>query len=66
MAWNALMQTWLTRWPQIRSVDWASMIAAAEPTPGSLRGDGVHMFQSDLDAVVKTGIIPLLDAQSVG
>ena len=66
VAWNALMQTWLTRWPQIRSVDWASMVAAAEPTPGSLRGDGVHMLQSDLDAVVKTGIIPLLDAQTIG
>ena len=66
VAWNALMQTWLTRWPQIRSVDWASMVAAAEPTPGSLRGDGVHMLQSDLDAVVKTGIIPLLEAQTVG
>jgi hypothetical protein len=66
VAWNALMQTWLTRWPQIRSVDWASMVAAAESTPGSLRGDGVHMLQSDLDSVVKTGIIPLLEAQSVG
>jgi hypothetical protein len=61
-AWNALMQTWLTRWPQIRSVDWASMVVAAEATPGSLRGDGVHMLQSDLDAVVKAGIIPLLDS----
>jgi hypothetical protein len=66
VAWNALMQTWLTRWPQIYSVDWASMVAAAEPTPGSLRSDGVHMLQSDLDAVVKTGIIPLLDAQTIG
>jgi hypothetical protein len=65
-AWNALMQTWLNRWPQIRSVDWASMVVAAESTPGSLRGDGVHMFQSDLDAVVKTGIIPLLDLQTIG
>jgi hypothetical protein len=62
MAWNTLMQTWLTRWPQINSVDWASMVVAAESTPGSLRGDGVHMLQSDLDAVVKAGIIPLLDS----
>ena len=66
VAWNALMQTWLTRWPQIRSVDWASIVLAAETTPGSLRGDGVHMLQSDLDAVVKTAIIPLLDEQSIG
>jgi hypothetical protein len=65
-AWNALMQTWLNRWPQIRSVDWVSMVVAAESTPGSLRGDGVHMLQSDLDAVVKTGIIPLLDLQTIG
>jgi hypothetical protein len=64
-AWNALMQTWLTRWTQIDPVDWASMVVAAESTPGSLRGDGVHMLQSDLDAVVKAGIIPLLDSQSV-
>ncbi len=65
VAWNALMQTWLTRWPQIYSVDWSSMVVAAEATPGSLRGDGVHMLQSDLDAVVKAGIIPLLDLQTV-
>jgi len=66
MAWNALMQTWLTRWPQINSVDWESMVMAAETSPGSLRGDGVHMFQSDLDAVVEAGIIPLLDLQTIG
>jgi hypothetical protein len=65
-AWNALMQTWLTRWPQIHSVDWASVVATAENTGGPLRGDGVHMLQSDLDAVVQSGIIPLLDAQTVG
>ena len=65
-AWNALMQTWLTRWPQIYSVDWASIVAAAESTGGPLRGDGVHMLQSDLDAVVQSGIIPLLDAQTIG
>ena len=65
-AWNALMQTWLTRWPQIFSVDWASIVAAAESTGGPLRGDGVHMLQSDLDAVVQSGIIPLLDAQTIG
>lgn len=66
MAWNALMQTWLTKWPQIRSVDWESMIAASEPNPGSLRGDGVHMLQADLDLVVEAEIIPLLEAQTVG
>ena len=65
-AWNALMQTWLTKWPQIHSVDWANIVLAAETTPGSLRGDGVHMLQSDLDAVVKTAIIPLLDEQTIG
>ena len=61
-AWNALMQTWLTRWPQIHSVEWSNMVMAAEATPGSLRGDGVHMLQSDLDVVVQSGIIPLLDS----
>ena len=65
-AWNALMQKWLTRWPQIRSVDWAKMVAAAESTPGSLRGDGVHMLQADLDKVVEAEIIPLLEEQTVG
>jgi len=65
-AWNALMQTWLTKWPQIHSVDWAGIVAAAESAGGPLRGDGVHMLQSDLDAVVLSGIIPLLDAQTVG
>ena len=38
------------------------MVMAAEATPGSLRGDGVHMLQSDLDVVVQSGIIPLLDS----
>lgn len=65
-AWNALMQTWLTKWPQIHSVDWASIVTTAESAGGPLRGDGVHMLQSDLDAVVQSGIIPLLDAQTVG
>lgn len=64
VAWNALMQTWLTRWPQIYPVDWASIVTAAETTPGSLRGDGVHMLQSDLDVVVQSAIIPLLDSQT--
>ena len=65
-AWNALMQTWLTKWPQIHSIDWASIVTAAESTEGPLREDGVHMLQSDLDAVVQSGIIPLLEAQNVG
>jgi len=65
-AWNALMQTWLTKWPQIHSIDWASIVTAAESTAGPLREDGVHMLQSDLDAVVQSGIIPLLEAQNVG
>ena len=65
-AWNALMQTWLTKWPQIHPVDWASIVTAAESAGGPLRGDGVHMLQRDLDAVVQSGIIPLLDAQTVG
>jgi len=65
-AWNALMQTWLTKLPQIHSVDWVGIVAAAESAGGPLRGDGVHMLQSDLDAVVQSGIIPLLDAQTVG
>jgi peptidoglycan/LPS O-acetylase OafA/YrhL len=65
-AWNALMQTWLTQWPEIHSVDWASIVTAAESAAGPLRGDGIHMVQSDLDVVVQSGIIPLLDAQTVG
>ena len=65
-AWNALMQTWLTKWPEIHAVDWASVVATAEGVSGPLRGDGVHMLQSDLDVVVQSGIIPLLDSQTVG
>ena len=66
VAWNELMQNWLVKWPQITAVDWASIVTAAESEAGPLRGDGVHMLQSDLDKVVEADIVPLLGGQTVG
>ena len=60
-AWNAVMQSWVVRWPQIHLVDWAGMVAASEVIPGDLRGDGVHMQQEDLDKIIGRDFVPLLD-----
>lgn len=67
-AWNAVMQSWVARWPQIHLVDWAGMVTASEVIPGDLRGDGVHMQQGDLDEIIGRDFVPLLDrvAGSVG
>ena len=67
-AWNAVMQSWVVRWPQIHLVDWAAMVKASEVIPGDLRGDGVHMQQGDLDKIIGRDFVPLLDrvAGSVG
>jgi len=67
-AWNAVMQSWVVRWPQIHLVDWAGMVTASEVIPGDLRGDGVHMQQRDLDKIIGRDFVPLLDrvAGSVG
>ena len=62
VAWNAVMDTWRQQWSQIRAVDWSAMVAAAEPTPGALREDGVHMLQEDLDRIVGNSLVPLLDS----
>jgi len=60
-AWNAVMQSWVARWPQIHLVDWAGMVATSEVIPGDLRGDGVHMQQEDLDKIIGRDFVPLLD-----
>jgi hypothetical protein len=60
-AWNAVMQSWAARWPQIHLVDWAGMVTASEVIPGDLRGDGVHMQQEDLDKIIGRDFVPLLD-----
>lgn len=60
-AWNAAMQSWAARWPQIHLVDWAGMVTASEVIPGDLRGDGVHMQQEDLDKIIGRDFVPLLD-----
>ncbi len=59
-AWNALMDSWVERWPGIRRLEWSSIVAAAEATPGSLRADGVHMAQADLDRIVAQSVVPRL------
>lgn len=59
-AWNALMDSWVERWSGIRRLDWSSIVAAAEASPGSLRADGVHMAQADLDRIVAESVVPRL------
>jgi len=59
-AWNALMDSWVERWPGIRRLDWSSIVSAAEASPGSLRADGVHMAQVDLDRIVAESVVPRL------
>jgi Zn-finger nucleic acid-binding protein len=59
-AWNALMDSWVVRWPAIRRLEWSQIVASAETTPGELREDGVHMAQSDLDRIVGENVVPRL------
>ena len=59
-AWNALMESWMVRWPTIRRLDWSAIVEAAESTPGELRADGVHMEQVVLDRLVAESVVPRL------
>ncbi|MEY3567007.1 MAG: hypothetical protein RLZ19_1021, partial [Actinomycetota bacterium] len=59
-AWNALMESWILRWPEIRRLGWAAIVTAAESSPGELRADGVHMEQSVLDRIVAESVVPRL------
>jgi peptidoglycan/LPS O-acetylase OafA/YrhL len=59
-AWNALMDSWVVRWPAIRQLEWSTIVAGAETTPGALREDGVHMAQADLDRIVDESVVPRL------
>jgi Zn-finger nucleic acid-binding protein len=59
-AWNALMDSWVMRWPAIRQLEWSTIVAEAEATPGELRDDGVHMAQADLDRIVGESVVPRL------
>ncbi len=59
-AWNALMESWILRWPEIRRLGWSAIVSAAESTPGELRADGVHMEQSVLDRIVAESVVPRL------
>ncbi|MFM8856283.1 MAG: acyltransferase family protein [Actinomycetota bacterium] len=59
-AWNAVIQRWLGSWPTIDVVPWSAALAAFEPTPGALRGDGVHLLQVDLDVLVGRALLPKL------
>jgi hypothetical protein len=59
-AWNALTESWILRWPEIRRLGWAAIVTAAESTPGELRADGVHMEPSVLDRIVAESVVPRL------
>lgn len=59
-AWNAVIDQWALQWPELVVVDWAVALAAFEPEPGSLRADGVHLAQADLDRLVRTALLPIV------
>ena len=62
-AWNAAMASYTETWPEISLVDWASFVLEAEgDDPGSLRGDGVHMAATDLEAIVSAKVGPAIRA----
>jgi len=59
-AWNAVIQRWSAAWPTVDVVPWSDALAAFEPSPGALRGDGVHLRQVDLDVLVGRALLPRL------
>lgn len=65
-AWNAVISRWAEQWPRVVIVPWAQAMTAFEPTPGALRGDGVHLRQEDLDVLVDRALLPTLVQQLFG
>lgn len=62
--WNELVIGYAERWPILEIFDWASIVDRYESDfegPGSLRGDGVHMDNDDLTAIVEAELLPFLD-----
>jgi peptidoglycan/LPS O-acetylase OafA/YrhL len=64
--WNAVITRWSEMWPDVVVVPWAAAMTAFEPTPGALRGDGVHLLQDDLDDLVAQAILPVLGERLFG
>ena len=65
-AWNAVIQRWLGSWPSIDVVPWSEALSTFEPSPGALRGDGVHLRQEDLDVLVSRALLPRVLAKLFG
>jgi peptidoglycan/LPS O-acetylase OafA/YrhL len=65
-AWNGVIRRWSAAWPTIDVVPWSDALAAFEPSPGELRGDGVHLRQVDLDVLVGRALLPRLMAKLFG
>lgn len=63
-AWNVEISKWITTWPQITLVDWAGILERAESPAGSLRSDGVHLEQSDLNRIIGAEILAILETTS--
>lgn len=59
--WNAVIARWVELWPDLVVVPWARAMTVFEPTPGALRGDGVHLSQEDLEVLVARALIPLVN-----
>ncbi len=64
--WNAVITRWSQMWPEVVVVPWAAAMAAFEPVPGALRGDGVHLLQDDLDDLVASALLPALAERLFG
>ena len=62
-AWNALLETWAARWPQISIVDFATPVAAAEEAAGgSLRPDNIHLDDATLEIMMRQVFLPAIAA----
>lgn len=64
--WNAVITRWVEQWPGVVVVPWSAALTAFEPTPGSMREDGVHLRQEDLDVLVGRALLPVLAERLFG
>ena len=62
-AWNALLDEWSQRWPEVSVIDIAGPIAEAEAKAGhSLRPDALHLDDATLQLIIRTVYLPAIDA----
>ena len=58
IAWNAQITRWTSRWQNVRILDYAGPLAAAESQVGLLRPDGVHVGPDALAELTGSTYLP--------